>query len=264
MITLASDFGTPYPAAMKGAILGRCDARLVDVGHDFPRQNVRAAAFWLSKVLPEFPPAVHLVVVDPGVGTDRAALVVRVGEHALVGPDNGVLLPPARALAETVPNGAADDDPHTPAIDAYELDPGEPRSSTFHGRDVFAPGAAAVHEVGVGRLDELDELTPADGVVDLQFPDPERIDEGFLGEVLVVDGFGNVVTNVPGEVLGNRSVARIDGEPIQVVRSYAHAEAGEAVVTVGSHGNVECAVNQGRGDDRFGIGVGDAVRIEFS
>jgi S-adenosylmethionine hydrolase len=174
------------------------------------------------------------------------------------------LLPPARALAETVPNGAADDDPHSPAIDAYELDPGEPRSSTFHGRDVFAPGAAAVHEVGVGRLDELDELTPADGVVDLQFPDPERIDEGFLGEVLVVDGFGNVVTNVPGEVLGNRSVARIDGEPIQVVRSYAHAEAGEAVVTVGSHGNVECAVNQGRGDDRFGIGVGDAVRIEFS
>jgi S-adenosylmethionine hydrolase len=247
MITLASDFGTPYPAAMKGAILGRCDARLVDVGHDFPRQNVRAAAFWLSKILPEFPPAVHLVVVDPGVGTDRAALVVRVGEHALVGPDNGVLLPPARALAETVPNGAADDALHSPAIDAYELDPGEPRSSTFHGRDVFAPGAAAIHEVGVGRLDELDDLTPADGVVDLRFPDPERIDEGFLGEVL-----------------GNRSVARIDGEPIQVVRSYAHAEAGEAVVTVGSHGNVECAVNQGRGDDRFGIGVGDAVRIEFS
>jgi len=265
MITLTSDFGTPYPAAMKGAILSRCDARLVDVGHDFPRQNVRAAAFWLSKVLSEFPPAVHLVVVDPGVGTDRAALVVQVGEHALVGPDNGVLLPPARALAGTPASGAAGgEDVRTPAIDAYELDPGEPRSSTFHGRDVFAPGAAAVHEAGVERLDELDELEPTDDIVDLEFPDPERIDEGFLGEVLVVDGFGNVVTNVPGGVLGNRSVARIDGEPVQVVRSYAHAEAGEAVVTVGSHGNVECAVNRGRGDARFGLETGDAVRIEFS
>ncbi|CCQ37966.1 MULTISPECIES: SAM hydrolase/SAM-dependent halogenase family protein [Halobacteriales] len=265
MITLASDFGTPYPAAMKGAILGRCDARLVDVSHDFPRQNVRAAAFWLAKILPEFPPAVHLVVVDPGVGTDRAALVVRVGEHALVGPDNGVLLPPARALAETVPDAAAaSGTPRDPPIDTYELDPDRPRSSTFHGRDVFAPGAAAVHEMGVERLGELDGLAPTDSVVDLEFPDPERINEGFLGEVLVVDGFGNVVTNVPGEVLGNRSVARIDGEPVQIVRSYAHAEAGEAVVIVGSHGNVECAVNRGRGDDRFGVEPGDALRIEFS
>ena len=66
MITLASDFGTPYPAAMKGVILRRCGARLVDVGHDFPRQDVRSAAFWLREVLSEFPPAVHLVVVDPG------------------------------------------------------------------------------------------------------------------------------------------------------------------------------------------------------
>ncbi|MFQ3283926.1 MAG: S-adenosylmethionine hydrolase [Natronomonas sp.] len=265
MITLASDFGTPYPAAMKGAILSRCDARLVDIGHEFSRQNVRAAAFWLSKVLPEFPPAVHLVVVDPGVGTDRAALVVRVGEHALVGPDNGVLLPPARALAEAEAGGATESNGHgAPALEAYELNAGEPRSSTFHGRDVFAPGAAAVHEIGVERLGGLDELAPADGVVDLEFPDPERIEDGVLGEVLVVDGFGNVVTNVPGGVLGNRSVARIDGEPTQVVPSYAHAEAGEAVVTVGSHDNVELAVNRGRGDDRFGLETGDAVRIEFS
>ncbi|MFC6729855.1 S-adenosyl-l-methionine hydroxide adenosyltransferase family protein, partial [Natronoarchaeum mannanilyticum] len=104
MITLSSDFGSPYPAAMKGVVLQRTDARLVDVSHTFPRQDVRAAAFWLREILPYFPPATHLVVVDPGVGTDRAAIAVEAGEHVLVGPDNGVLLPAARELA-----GAADD-----------------------------------------------------------------------------------------------------------------------------------------------------------
>ncbi|PSP76248.1 NAD operon protein, partial [Halobacteriales archaeon QS_3_64_16] len=100
MITLSSDFGSPYPAVMKGVLCSRTDTHLVDIAHDFPRQDVRTAAFWLREVLPYFPSAVHLVVVDPGVGTERKALVVRAGEHALVGPDNGILLPAARALAE--------------------------------------------------------------------------------------------------------------------------------------------------------------------
>ena len=256
MITLASDFGSPYPAAMKGAILKRCDARLVDIGHEFPRQNVRASAFWLAQILPEFPPAVHLVVVDPGVGTDRAALVVRAGDHVLVGPDNGVLFPPARALAGS-------EDRYRTDIDAYELYLDAPRSSTFHGRDVFAPGAAEVHEIGIDRLPELDGLSPAESVVDLELPEPELTDEGIVGDVLAVDDFGNVITNVPGDVLGNRSVVRIDDEPTPVVRSYAHADSGAAIVTIGSHGNVELAVNKGRGDDAFGLAVDDAVRIGF-
>jgi len=257
MITLASDFGTPYPAAMKGAILGECDARLVDIGHDFPRQNVRAAAFWLARILPEFPPAVHLVVVDPGVGTDRAALIVRAGDHVLVGPDNGVLFPPARALAGEEVDVRTD-------IDAYELDIAEPRSATFHGRDVFAPGAAIVHETGIDRLPDLEGVTPAEDIVDLRLPEAEITEGGAIGEVLVIDGFGNVVTNVPGETLGNRSVVRVDGDPTPVVHSYAHAGDGERVVTVGSHGNVELAVNRGRGDRAFGLDVGDAVHIGFS
>jgi S-adenosylmethionine hydrolase len=251
MITLASDFGTPYPAAMKGVILRRCDARLVDVGHDFPRQDVRSTAFWLRETLPEFPPAVHLVVVDPGVGTDRAALVVRAGDHALVGPDNGVLLPAARELA--------DDD----GVETYELDVGDPRSSTFHGRDVFAPGAAAVHEADLDRLAAVDGISPVEGVVDLAFPDPEVREGGADGEVLVVDGFGNVVTNVPGDVLAGRETVRVNGEPTPVVRSYAHAEAGTAVATVGSHGNVELAVNRGRGDEAFGLAAGDGIELEW-
>jgi S-adenosylmethionine hydrolase len=259
MITLASDFGTPYPAAMKGAILKRCDARLVDVAHDFPRQDVRAAAFWLTQVLPEFPPSVHLVVVDPGVGTDRDALVIRAGDHLLVGPDNGVLLPPARELA----SGGNGDDYETD-IDAYELEIEDPRSSTFHGRDVFAPAAAAVHEAGIDRLPEVDGVTPAEDVTDLRLPGPE-IDEGVAtGEILVVDDFGNTITNVPGDVLGGRETVRVDGEAVPVVPSYAHAEVGQRVVTVGSHDNVEFAVNQGRGDEAFGLSVGDSVRIEWA
>jgi S-adenosylmethionine hydrolase len=258
MITLASDFGTPYPAAMKGAILKRCDARLVDVAHDFPRQNVRAAAFWLTQVLPEFPPSVHLVVVDPGVGTDRDALVIRAGDHLLVGPDNGVLLPPARELA----SGGNGDDYETD-IDAYELEIEDPRSSTFHGRDVFAPAAAAVHEAGIDRLPEVDGVTPAEDVTDLRLPDPELGADGAAGEILAIDDFGNSITNVPGDVLDGHETVRVDGEAVPVVPSYAHADVGQRVVTVGSHDNVEFAVNQGRGDEAFGLSVGDSVRIEW-
>jgi S-adenosylmethionine hydrolase len=255
MITLASDFGTPYPAAMKGVILQQSDARLVDISHELPRQDVQAAAFWLSQVLPEFPPAVHLVVVDPGVGTDRAALAVRAGDHVLVGPDNGVLLPPARAIA-------SGDETHRPDIDAHEIVINDPRSTTFHGRDVFAPGAATIHETGIDRLPELEILSPADEIVDLELPTPELTGDVARGAVLVVDDFGNVITNVPGNVVADRDEIEVNGDRRPVVRSYAVVDPGQAIVTVGSHGNVELAVNRGRGDEAFGLGVGDAVEIK--
>ncbi len=277
MITLASDFGSPYPAAMKGVLLGRTDARLVDVAHDFPRQDVRAAAFWLREVLPWFPPAVHLVVVDPGVGTDRAALAVRVGDHALVGPDNGVLLPAARALAagSDEPNGSGEEadgagedaDPTReaggPAVEAFVVEEGDPASSTFHGRDVFAPAAAAVHEAGVAGFEAGDRFAPAEDVVDLSFPSPTVEGGTATGEVLVVDGFGNAVTNVPGGVLAGRfgTTVRVNGEPVPAERTYAAVGAGERLVTVGSHGNVELAVNRGRGEAAFGVAAGDRVTV---
>lgn len=260
MITLSSDFGAPYPAAMKGVILQRVDARLVDVSHEFPRQDVRAAAFWLREVLPWFPPAVHLVVVDPGVGTDRRALVVRAGDHALVGPDNGVLLPAARALAAT--NGQADPPSEVEVFD-YSYD--DPASRTFHGRDVFAPAAAAVHEVGVENLNAADRLSAVDEYEAVGFPDPSLDGAGADGEVLVVDGFGNVVTNIPGEALADHvdERIRVNGRSAPVVRAYAERAVGERLVTVGSHGNVEFAVNQGRGDEAFDLRSGDDVRLSW-
>ena len=250
MITLSSDFGSPYPAAMKGVICERTDARLVDITHDFPRQDVRAAAFWLTQTLPYFPPAVHCVVVDPGVGTARAALVVRAGDHALVGPDNGVLLPAARAIADD------------PVVFEWAYD--DPASTTFHGRDVFAPAAARVHDHGVPALEELGRTTATDDYTDLRLPDPTVGDGRATGEVLVVDEFGNAITNVPGDVLGGAvDEVVVDGESAPFARAYAAVAAGERLVTVGSHGNVELAVNRGRGEEAFGVGTGDGVTVEW-
>ncbi|MFB1066393.1 S-adenosyl-l-methionine hydroxide adenosyltransferase family protein [Natrinema sp. H-ect4] len=273
MITLSSDFGTPYPAAMKGVILQRTDARLVDVAHDFPRQDVRTAAFWLREVLPYFPPATHLVVVDPGVGTDRNALVVRAGDHALVGPDNGVLLPAARRLAGD--GGELE----TALIDEREIGPVEPttpadstadsserasttRSTTFHGRDVFAPAAAAVHDAEVDSLGSLECLESGTWAVDLELPAAELEGGRAIGEVLVVDGFGNVITNVPGSSLDGRDRILANGRSVPVGATFAAVPAGERLATVGSHGYVELDVNRGRGDDAFGLEPGDRVVLE--
>ena len=268
MLTLASDFGTPYPAAMKGVVLRRCDARLVDVAHDFPRQDVRSAAFWLREVLPEFPPAVHLAVVDPGVGTDRAAVVVRAGDHALVGPDNGLLVPAARRIASRRERERKGEGKSEIEVFDYAYD--DPDSATFHGRDVFAPAAAAVHEAGVPDLEHLDAVTPADEFVDLSFPTATVAADRAEGEVLAVDDFGNVVINVPGDALSGRTAVTVrptDGSPVEGVPvgdSFAAVDPGDRVVTVGSHGYVECDVNRGRGDEAFGLAVGDAVTLAFS
>ncbi|WP_408959446.1 S-adenosyl-l-methionine hydroxide adenosyltransferase family protein [Natrinema sp. 74] len=276
MITLASDFGAPYPAAMKGVLLRRTDARLVDIGHDFPRQDVRAAAFWLREVLPYFPPAVHLVVVDPGVGTDRDALVVRAGDHALVGPDNGVLLPAARRLA-----GGDPDRLEAYAVDEPRLEPVEPAgdggttvsatalsgsdgpaSATFHGRDVFAPAAAAVHDADLDALGDREWLAPTAFDSDLELPTAEPEDGQAIGEVLVVDGFGNAITNVPGSYLEGREQITANGEPVPVAETFAAVPAGKRLATVGSHGYVELDVNRGRGDEAFGLAAGDRVVLK--
>ena len=265
MITLASDFGSPYPAAMRGVLARRTDARVVDVTHDLPRQDVRGAAFWLRFVLPEFPPAVHCAVVDPGVGTDRDAVVVRAGDHLLVGPDNGSLLPPARALA------GDDDDP-----EVFEWRVEDPASSTFHGRDVFAPAAAAVHEgapPGTGEIAEnllaLDQVARTDEFVDLSLPEPTVRESGADGEVLVVDDFGNAITNVPGTALpappveGGPDSVVVDGERVTLAPTFAGVDPGERLVTVGSHGYLECDVNRGRGDEAFDLEPGASVTFRW-
>jgi len=259
MLTLTSDFGTPYPAAMKGVILQRTDAQLVDIAHDLPRQDPRAAAFWLRETVPYFPPAVHLAVVDPGVGTDRRAVAIRVGSHALVGPDNGLLRPVVRRLRESL---AADD----PVVAAYEIVVDDPASTTFHGRDVFAPAAADIHETGVESIAAVDTLEPLSlaECVELELPTATRDDGTIHGEVLVVDEFGNAITNIPGAWLADSDAVRVDGERVPVAETFASVDPGERLVTVGSHGYVECDVNQGRGDDAFGLAAGDSLSLRLA
>ncbi|MCU4719496.1 SAM hydrolase/SAM-dependent halogenase family protein [Halapricum hydrolyticum] len=252
MITLSSDFGSPYPAAMRGVILQASDARIVDVSHEFPRQDVDAAAFWLREILPYFPPAVHCVVVDPGVGTERAAIVIRAGEHALVGPDNGVLLPAARELDD--------------AFEVFEIDYENPESITFHGRDVFAPAAATVHEAGIDDFERDDQFLLTETFVDLSFPEPTEREDGVTGEVLVVDDFGNAITNIPGAYLEGHfgSDVTVNGVWAPARRTYGEVGEDSRVVTVGSHGNVELAVNQDRGDERFSVHPGSRVRLRWT
>lgn len=264
MITLSSDFGEHYPAAMRGVLLRRSDARLVDVSHDLPRGDIRGSAFWLRFLLPEFPPAVHLVVVDPGVGTDRAAIVLRVGGHALVGPDNGVLIPAARAISTTAVGGTGKiiSIASNKEIDAFRIRSDDPASQTFHGRDVFAPAAATVQELGIDAAESASSLEPIEELVGYSLPSPEINDDTAHGSVLVVDGFGNVVTNVSGDFLAGADAVRVNGDATPVGSTFASVPEGKRLVTVGSHGNVECDVNDGRGDEAFGLEAGDPVRIE--
>jgi hypothetical protein len=248
---------------MRGVLLSHDPgARLVDVAHDLPRQDVRAAAFWTRFVLPEFPPAVHLLVVDPGVGTDRAAVIVRAGGHAVVAPDNGVALPAARALVGGDGDATAGGD----GIEVFDYAYDDPASNTFHGRDVFAPAAAAVHDVGVPNVEQLDTVSRTDGYVDLTLPEATVEGTGAeavaRGEVLVVDDFGNAITNVPGEFLDGAERVRVNDREAPVGDSFASVAVGERLVTVGSHAFVECDVNQGRGDEAFGLAAGEEVVVE--
>ncbi|SNR40704.1 SAM hydrolase/SAM-dependent halogenase family protein [Halorubrum vacuolatum] len=268
MITLATDFGSPYPAAMKGVIRRESAAELIDVAHNLPRGDPRAAAFWLRFVLPEFPPAVHCAVVDPGVGTDRAAIVVRAGRHAIVAPDNGLAVPPARALAAATGSGPDD-------LVVFEIDVDDPESATFHGRDVFAPAAAAVRENAWGddgidddALASLRLLSPAARYVDRTLPEPtvERdaagVPTSIEGEVLAVDDFGNVITNVPGKTIDGIDRLRVNGHAsVPVARTFDEVPPGDPLVTVGSHGFVECDVNDGRGAEAFGLAPEERVRL---
>jgi hypothetical protein len=149
-------------------------------------------------------------------------------------------------------------------IEAFELLVDDPESSTFHGRDVFAPAAAEIHEAGVQALSDCPFVSAIETYTDLRFPSPEHYEEGVVGEVLVVDDFGNAITNVPGSVLDDLNSVRLNDDPVPVGTSFGAVPKGQWLVTIGSHGNVELAVNHGRGDEAFGVEPGDSIWIEFA
>ncbi|HOO53234.1 MAG TPA: SAM-dependent chlorinase/fluorinase [Methanothrix sp.] len=243
IITLLSDFGSLYPAEMKGAILSLArDAILVDIAHDIPPQDFRAGAFVLMAAARHFPEGtIHLAVVDPGVGTDRRGLVVESGGHLFVGPDNGLLIPAARSLGE----------PATWMIDPSFTEGAAP---TFAGRDVFAPAASML---ALGARPE--SFGPRVEPVTLDFGGVRRSGDGIVAEVIYVDGFGNLVLNAR-EISWDRVV--VSGVVLRRVRTYAEVGVDEPLITIGSHEFAEIAVNGGSARDLFGLSPGDRVLLE--
>jgi S-adenosylmethionine hydrolase len=246
-ITLLTDFGTAdgYVAEMKGVLLCAVPGvPLLDMSHEVPAHDVEFARLTLARYWRRYPVGtVHLVVVDPGVGSERAAIAVASEGRYLVGPDNGVLSPALFAL-----------DAH-----AVTLPVNANASPTFHGRDVFAPAAASLAR-GVG-LHELGD--PLLEPVRRRTPQPVRRGDGAIeGEVLTIDRFGNALTNllardVDSVTLDEGSVRR----RLRLVRTYADAMAGEAVALVGSSGFLEIALRDGDAARALGIRRGHRVAV---
>ena len=259
IITLTTDFGTrdAYVGAMKGVILGiNPDVRLVDISHSISPQDVMEAAYVLKEAAFYFPPdTVHLAVVDPGVGTKRRPVAVRYGRHFFVGPDNGIfpLLMDDSEQPESVELNRKD----------YWLS--DEISTTFHGRDIFAPAAAHLSR-GVPLPDlgrRIDALSP------MHWALPITDEQGIQGWIAHVDRFGNCITNVARDLLertrDGRSVRCFTGSAILegLTRTYADVEAGEPLMHYNSSDVLEIAVNSGNASELLGIRKGDPVNILF-
>jgi len=259
-VTLLTDFGysDPYVAAMKGVILSTApQAEIVDITHDVPAHDVLSGAVVLAQSAPCFPPGtLHVVVVDPGVGSERRILAVRAGGQLLLSPDNGVIT----FLLEKLPLEAIASVRNTRYL---------PReaSMTFHGRDVFAPLAGRI----LNGLD-IDKLGPVpDAYKLLDLPAPQRTEDGIVGQVIYVDGFGNLVSNISERMVRGafpdpqRLTVSCAGVHVgAILGTYSFAEPGSALALFNSMGYVEIAVNQGRACDALQAGVASQVTIEQS
>ena len=242
-ITLLTDFGTAdgYVGEMKGVLCAMApEAQLVDVAHDVPPHDIDAGRLALARYWLRYPPGtVHLAVVDPGVGSDRAAIAVESDGRFLVGPDNGVLSPAllhpdARCVVLAVPAHA---------------------SATFHGRDVFAPAAARL-AMGTA-LDSLGE--PCVEPVMRRTPEAVRREDGLVsGVVITIDRFGNAITNL---ITRRGGTLHVGGRTLPLLRTYSEAAPGEAMGLVGSSGLVEIAVRDGSAATVLGLRRGDEVLL---
>lgn len=250
ILTLLTDFGIRdyYVAAVKGVVLSRApETVIVDVSHEVAPGDVEEASFLLAAAAPEFSAGtVHLAVVDPGVGSDRRILVARTAEALFVAPDNG-LLSPWLGAAEvfSVTDGRW-----------FRDRPG----ATFHGRDRFAPIAAAL--LTGEAPEELGEPIRDPRMIDR--PPPRRDGATMHGRVVHVDRFGNLVTDIPATWCRTRDhVVTVRGRRLRRwVTHYAELPAGEPGVLIGSLGTVEISVRDGSAADDLGAERGDFVRLD--
>jgi S-adenosylmethionine hydrolase len=249
LITFLSDFGTSdsYVGEVKGVLASLAPGvPVIDISHSLTPGNIRAAAHILGRTWHRYPGGtVHLVVVDPGVGGDRAAIAVESSGHFFVGPDNGVLTTAfynsaPKLVMLPVPDGAA---------------------ATFHGRDLFAPTAArlALGE-GLERVGQPMQGEPA-RLID---PVPWYQGKAVIGEVLYVDHFGNLVTNLTEDLVPSYAILEVeDFEVGPVRRTFGDVPTGELLAYIGSGNTVEIAVRDGSASRRLGIGVGGRIRVRL-
>ncbi len=259
IITLTTDFGLSdaYVGVMKGVILGiNPRAQVVDITHAIPPQDIHEAAFLIHSAHRYFPKdTIHTIVVDPGVGSNRRAIVCQTDNAFFVCPDNGVLSylvggePSPNASAVTIENPT------------YLL----PHvSNTFHGRDIFAPVAAHL-SLGVPLADIG---TPVHKPVQLSIPTMHIADDTLSGEIIKVDSFGNLITNISQadfvaftETVSSYTIQAGDACINRLNRAYAESGISEPLAIIGSFGLLEIAVNCGSAEEQLGLKRGDAVII---
>lgn len=260
IITLTTDFGLRdgFVGVMKGVIYGICpQAQLVDISHDVAPQNVLEGAFVLARQTPYFPPgSVHVIVVDPGVGTARRPLAARVGEHYYVGPDNGVLTPILEKAEEA-----------SLPLEIIHLDKPEYWLKTvsyiFHGRDIFSPVAA--HLAAGVPLEKVG--TPVNDPQRLNLPRPVQAGNRWEGEVIHIDHFGNISSNIHRDHIGGQQVvqARVAGHTVpDWVNTFGEREPGALVSLYSSIDYAIISEVNGNAAVRLGIKIGDPFVVEVA
>jgi S-adenosyl-L-methionine hydrolase (adenosine-forming) len=250
IVTLLTDFGSSdsYVAEIKGVVLAHCPAAvLVDVTHAVSPGDIRAAAYLLGRAWHRFPAGtVHLAVVDPGVGTSRAALAIRAHGHWFVGPDNGLFTPILRDAE----------------VEIVTLPTPEGAAPTFHGRDLFAAAAAAL-ALGTTPLASLGEplmTMPAR----LTYSEPRYEGKAVIGEIVYVDRFGTLVTNLTTDLVPPYAVLAVEDLDIGPLRrTFGDVPTGGLLAYVGSGGAIEIAVRDGSAARRLGLGVGGRIRARL-
>ena len=272
IITLTTDFGVQdhYVGAMKGVILSRCpDANVIDISHEIAPQAVAQGAYVLAAAAAHFPPhAIHLAVVDPGVGSDRRPIALSTPAGLFVAPDNGILTRVLAALgAEAVPDAAPNRAADAPAsaqvpdgCRAVVLD--DPSywlpqvSHTFHGRDIFAPVAGAL-----ARGVELSQVGSATNTINV-LPTPSLQEgAGIRGAIIHIDRYGNLITDIPAAGLSADARICIAGHHIEgISRSYSERP-GKLLAISGSQGTLEVAVGNGNAAAALGANVGDIALV---
>ncbi|MGD1700858.1 SAM hydrolase/SAM-dependent halogenase family protein [Dapis sp. BLCC M229] len=263
IITLLTDFGLKdvYVGVMKGVIAQiNLNLKIIDLTHQIPPQNLFAARFCLQNAYPYFPPeTVHVSVVDPGVGSTRRAIAIQLPNGFLVGPDNGIF----SGILENLEI----ENIKVVTLTNSEYWRTKTPSTTFHGRDIFAPVAA--HLASGVKLENLGEKINPESLVKLPLNNIIFTDSGIVGCVQHIDYFGNIITNISSSyvveknwsVIVNNNANFSQNRKISSGNTYADCKPEELIAIIGSHGFVEIATNGSSAEDKLNLKYGDKVEI---